>query len=152
MGNLLYVIAVIKVLAWQIGFVGFHSGGITQVLPFKAFSKVIIKIEQKEKFLNNSRHFRFIFVFITKKKTMKTGKLLLGVLAGVAAGALLGILFAPEKGSATRKKITEKGEDYADSLKDKFNKFVDSIVEKYESVKEDLVDSGEEGKKPVDEV
>ena len=35
---------------------------------------------------------------------MSKGKLLLGVLAGVAAGALLGILMAPDKGSETRKK------------------------------------------------
>ena len=62
---------------------------------------------------------------------MKSGKVLLGVLAGVAAGALLGILFAPEKGTSTRKKILGKGEDYADGLKEKFNEFVDSIGEKY---------------------
>jgi len=49
---------------------------------------------------------------------MNSGKVLLGVLAGLAAGALLGVLFAPEKGSDTRKKISKKGEDYADSLKE----------------------------------
>ena len=40
---------------------------------------------------------------------MKSGKILLGIMAGTAAGALLGILFAPEKGPVTRKKILKKG-------------------------------------------
>ena len=36
---------------------------------------------------------------------MSKSKVLLGVLGGVAAGALLGMLFAPEKDSKTRNKI-----------------------------------------------
>jgi len=36
---------------------------------------------------------------------MDSGKVFLGVLAGITAGALLGILFAPAKGSETREKI-----------------------------------------------
>jgi gas vesicle protein len=69
---------------------------------------------------------------------MSSGKVLLGVLAGLAAGALLGILFAPDKGSVTRKKISKKGEDYADSLKEKFNEFLDNISAKFEEVKEEV--------------
>ena len=36
---------------------------------------------------------------------MKADKIILGVLGGVAVGALLGVLFAPDKGDKTRKKI-----------------------------------------------
>jgi gas vesicle protein len=67
---------------------------------------------------------------------MSSGKVLLGLLAGVAAGALLGVLFAPDKGSVTRKKITRKGEDFADGLTEKFNEFVDTVSEKFDDVKE----------------
>lgn len=68
---------------------------------------------------------------------MSTGKVLLGLVAGVAAGALLGVLFAPEKGSVTRKKILKKGEDYADGIKEKLDEFLDVINEKVEEVKEE---------------
>lgn len=51
---------------------------------------------------------------------MNTSKVLLGVLGGVAAGAIAGILFAPAKGCKTRKRIMNKGKDYADDLKEKF--------------------------------
>jgi gas vesicle protein len=69
---------------------------------------------------------------------MSSGKVLLGVLAGVAAGALLGILFAPEKGSTTRRKIVSKGEEYVDDLKEKFGEFVDKVADKFESAKEEV--------------
>ena len=71
---------------------------------------------------------------------MSSGKVLLSLLAGVAAGALLGILFAPEKGSVTRKKMSKKAEDYADGLKEKFNEFVDDISEKFGEVEEEISD------------
>ncbi len=69
---------------------------------------------------------------------MNSGKVLLGLLAGVAAGALLGVLFAPEKGSDTRKKLLQKGEGYADAIKDKFNTLIDTVSEKFDSVNEDV--------------
>lgn len=72
---------------------------------------------------------------------MSTGKVLLGLLAGVATGALLGILFAPEKGCETRKKIAKKGKDYADDLTHKMNDFVEEMTEKFETVVKKAKDS-----------
>ena len=69
---------------------------------------------------------------------MSTGKVLLGVLAGVAVGSLLGILFAPDKGSVTRKKISAKGHDLKEELTEKFNEFLDNVNEKLEEVQEDV--------------
>lgn len=58
---------------------------------------------------------------------MSTGKALLGVLAGIAAGAAIGVIFAPGKGSETRKNISKKGDDLANAIQDK-------IDEKFEDV------------------
>ena len=48
-----------------------------------------------------------------------TAKIVAGVLVGAAVGAVLGLLFAPDKGSATRQKLTDSlkgwGQDLADT-------------------------------------
>lgn len=50
---------------------------------------------------------------------MKTSRVVLGILAGAAAGALIGVLFAPDKGENTRKKIRKQGEDFVDGMKER---------------------------------
>ncbi|MBE9600610.1 YtxH domain-containing protein [Pedobacter sp. MC2016-24] len=46
-------------------------------------------------------------------------KVLVGLLAGLAAGAALGLLFAPEKGSETRDRLNQSLKDLGDSIKDR---------------------------------
>jgi gas vesicle protein len=91
---------------------------------------------------------------------MKKSNVVLGVLAGAAVGALLGILFAPDKGSRTRKKIYRKGEDVVDDLKDKAHvlaekannlahqasKLVDKVNESVTNAKREAHDMAENAK------
>jgi len=67
------------------------------------------------------------------------------LLIGFSAGLLVGILFAPAKGSETRESITNKGRD----LKDKFNDLVDSITDKIDSIAGNAENFAEEGSQKV---
>jgi len=64
--------------------------------------------------------------------TSDTKKVIGALLVGTAIGAAIGILFAPAKGSETRKMLTGKKED----LKDKFSEFLEGMKSEYEAVKE----------------
>lgn len=68
---------------------------------------------------------------------MNGGKVFLGLLAGIAAGALLGVLFAPDKGTETRRKISQKGKDFVDDVKHRYDDFVRGVNEKMDSVKQE---------------
>jgi len=83
---------------------------------------------------------------------MSTGKTMLGVLAGFAAGALVGVLLAPEKGSDTRKKIAKLGEDYAGDLTDKFNELRDTINQRLGNVEDNGMKIVEKGKNKIDDL
>lgn len=51
---------------------------------------------------------------------------------GAAAGVITGILLAPDKGSETRRKLSEEGKKLADSLKNKCNKAADDLKKEME--------------------
>ncbi len=80
---------------------------------------------------------------------MKTSRVVLGIVAGAAVGALIGILFAPDKGANTRGRLVRKGEDFVGDLKDKVNRYRDQaseVVEKFA----DTIHSKEEVKSKVE--
>ena len=84
---------------------------------------------------------------------MTTGtKVLLGILGAAAAGVVVGLLIAPEKGSETRKRIARTTGDWADqvsglfkngrteyeNLKDKARSMKSAAEQKISNLKEDL--------------
>jgi hypothetical protein len=44
MGNLLYIIAVILIIAWAVGFLGYNAGGIIHILLVIAVIAVILRV------------------------------------------------------------------------------------------------------------
>jgi gas vesicle protein len=74
------------------------------------------------------------FINILKLTVMSTGKVVLGAVAGLAVGGILGILFAPDKGSNTRKKIIDKSNDATDRLNEKITSIANSLSDKYSSL------------------
>jgi gas vesicle protein len=61
---------------------------------------------------------------------------------GFAAGLLVGVLFAPGKGSDTRDRIARKGRH----LKDKFSDLVDSISDKFSDLEDEADEFAEKAK------
>lgn len=46
MGNLLYIVAVILIIAWAIGFIGYSAGGIIHILLVIAVIAIIFRLIQ----------------------------------------------------------------------------------------------------------
>jgi hypothetical protein len=44
MGNILYVVAVVLIIAWAIGFLGYHAGGIIHILLVIALIAILLKV------------------------------------------------------------------------------------------------------------
>lgn len=81
-------------------------------------------------------------------------KVLIGLLTGLAAGAALGLLFAPEKGSETRDRLNQSLKDLGDSIKDRAadeinnlaslkDKVVSSVKNKLQDAEEEFADDVE---------
>jgi len=79
---------------------------------------------------------------------MSSGKILLGLVTCIAAGAAIGILMAPDKGSATRKNLSDKAGD----LKEKFDDFIESMTETLAILKATGSDISAKGKSIANDV
>jgi gas vesicle protein len=72
----------------------------------------------------------------------RNGKIILGVLGAAAAGAVIGLLLAPDKGSDLRKKISKAADDFAGNVtdmiltnKEKFYNAKDRVVSEARELK-----------------
>jgi gas vesicle protein len=78
---------------------------------------------------------------------MRSGKVVLGTFLGVAAGAVLGLLFAPGKGAAIRKKMARTITDGAEDVQDNLNKYIDATTQEYDTIKKGAIDLMDKAKK-----
>jgi len=56
-----------------------------------------------------------------------TSKMLVAVIAGASVGAVLGVLFAPDKGSETRRKIRDRRQRVSSNLNEKLTGLRDKL-------------------------
>jgi len=73
-----------------------------------------------------------------------SNKVLIAVGAGLVVGGVLGILFAPDKGENTRKKITDSGKKLSDTVKDTITKGKEKIAGLKNGMKERMEAVNEE--------
>ncbi len=81
---------------------------------------------------------------------MSETKVIVALLAGLAAGAALGILFAPEAGTETRDKLSESLSNLGDSIKTSASEQIDNLTTIFkekviDTVKEKLGGQASEG-------
>jgi gas vesicle protein len=57
----------------------------------------------------------------------KTTEILTALVAGAAAGAVVGILFAPRKGTKTRRKISQEGQRIANDVTEKIHRSTEKL-------------------------
>ena len=65
---------------------------------------------------------------------------LAALLAGAATGVILGLLYAPEEGKETRRKIKDKANDLKDKALDEYGKTSEKVKDKYSEVSSTVKD------------
>jgi gas vesicle protein len=69
------------------------------------------------------------------KPGSNTKTFLFGLLIGAVAGAIAGILLAPDKGSETRKRFMNKADEFSDNLPERIEAIKAAIEQKLNEIK-----------------
>jgi gas vesicle protein len=80
-----------------------------------------------------------------------SGKVIGALILGAAIGGALGILFAPDKGTRTRKKLFDQSGELTDALTEKFNDFLERGKDELDNVKEKTNEYANNGKAKLNE-
>jgi len=83
---------------------------------------------------------------------MNTGKIILSLLVGVAAGAVLGLLLAPNKGSITRRRIMDMADDLSSDIKENVSESIKTFTDQFENAEVDAKDLVKKGKSNLEDV
>jgi gas vesicle protein len=78
--------------------------------------------------------------------------LILATVTSAISGVIIGILLAPDKGSKTRKKISEEGDEYLRSLKGSIEDMRQYLDKRAEETKEDIGDIRDNAKRKGEDI
>jgi hypothetical protein len=118
--------------------------------PDRNYAGLETDFSKEKNYFSEDRSYNPRKYFNKKNKSKSGDSMLLGLIAGAAAGLIAGILMAPDKGSETRRTLSQKGRETVDNLKGKVNDLVDTVADKYMSGKPGKDDQGNFGDSGLD--
>ncbi|HLR32465.1 MAG TPA: YtxH domain-containing protein, partial [Fodinibius sp.] len=83
---------------------------------------------------------------------MNKVNLLLATITSAVSGAVIGILFAPDKGSRTRKKISTESDEYLRLLKESIEDMRHSLNQQAEEARKEAKEMGEDIKNKGEDI
>ncbi|MGM0588443.1 MAG: YtxH domain-containing protein [Bacteroidota bacterium] len=79
-------------------------------------------------------------------------KATLGIIAGTVAGLSIGMLFAPDKGSRTRRELRKNGKRFAEDIGDRILDLNDEMKTKMKSARKETEELAHKGSELAEEV
>ncbi len=83
---------------------------------------------------------------------MSTKNLLFGLLVGAAAGAVIGMLYAPDKGENLRRKIKDQTGKLTSDIKDGVDEILDNLKNQMDDVKSGSASAAKEAREKGEEL